>query len=99
MFDKDNVLYGLVLGLVVPLVLFATLLLIYGFLAEIDAGSDEGFRPMFTERTTGIIAIAVNAFFLNTFFKRRKINSMRGIVIATFLLVAVWLRQFGRYLF
>ena len=49
--------------------------------------------------TAGIVAICLNLIPLNQFMKRRAINSMRGIVVATVILVIVWVVYFGRFIF
>ena len=97
MFNRDSIPYGLLLGFGVPLLAFSLLMGIFTVLANTGAASDEAFRPMFTQRTSAIVAIGINAILINQFFKRRQTNSMRGIVIATFVLVILWLWQFGRY--
>ena len=97
MFDKNAIAYGLLMGFGVPLIAFALLMGIFTLLANSGAASDEAFRPMFTQRTSAIVAIGLNAILINQFYKRRKVDSMRGIVIATFVLVLLWLWQFGRY--
>lgn len=53
---------------------------------------------MFRERTTGIIAICLNLIPLNAFQKRRAINSMRGVVLATVLYVIAWVVYFGKFI-
>ena len=99
MFDKDTVTYGSALGIVVPLVVFGLLMGLFYVLGNTGAATDVNFRPLFTQRTSAIVAIGTNALLINQFYKRRKVNSMRGIVLATFVLVGIWLWQFGRYVF
>ncbi len=99
MFDKNSIPIGLAIGLVLPLAAFALLYLAFQQLGSAGMASSEGFSPMFRERTAGIIAICLNLIPLNRFMKRRAINSMRGIVVATVALVAVWVVYFGRFIF
>lgn len=99
MFDKNSIPTGLAIGLLLPLAAYSLLYLLFQQLGAAGLASSEGFSPMFRERTAGIIAICLNLIPLNRFMKRRAINSMRGIVVATVALVAVWVVYFGRFIF
>ena len=99
MFDKNALPYGLSLGFLVPALVFGLLLGLFSLLSSTGAATDANFRPYFTERTSAIVAIGVNAILINQFYKRRKVDSMRGIVIATFVLVMAWLYFFAGYIF
>lgn len=99
MFDRNNIGYGLLLGIVLPALAFATLWGVFLALSNFGLMSDEGFRPYFRERTTSIVAIALNAYLLNKFYDARSVNSMRGVVISTLLLVGAWLWFFWDIIF
>ena len=99
MFDKNALPYGLSLGFLVPALVFGILYGLFYLLGNTGAATDANFRPFFTERTSAIVAIGVNAILINQFYKRRKVDSMRGIVIATFVLVMAWLYFFGQFIF
>lgn len=98
MWNKNAIPAGLAIGFVIPLVVFGLLLLLYSQLEGMGVVSEEGFSPMFRERTTGIIAICCNLIPLNAFQKRRAINSMRGVVLATVVYVIAWVVYFGKYI-
>lgn len=99
MLNKNSIPIGLAIGLLLPLAAFALLYLLFQQLGAAGVASSEGFSPMFRERTAGIVAICLNLIPLNQFMKRRAINSMRGIVVATVILVIVWVVYFGRFIF
>ncbi len=97
MLEKNTLSLGLLIGLLLPLVAFAIFYGLYELLETIGAVSDVGFRPKFRERTCGILAIAMNAFALNFYSKRKYHNTVRGLVILTTVWVVVWLVVFGKH--
>lgn len=99
MMDKNSLPFGVAIALIVPLVVFAFLYGLFELLEMLNLVSDAGFSPMFRERTTSIVAIAANAILLNLFQKKRLMNTMRGIVISTSVLVAIWVILFGEHIF
>ena len=97
MFEKNSLPFGLLLALIVPAILFGILYGIFETMDMLGWVSDSGFRPMFRERTTSIIAIGADAILLNSFQKRRLFDTVRGIVISIVVLVGLWLFIFGKY--
>lgn len=77
---------------------FGILYLLFQGLQSLNWVSTEGFRPMFRERTLSMISIGLNALLLNYYQKLRATETMRGIVVVTFLLIAIWLAVFSKYL-
>jgi len=98
MLNKNSIPLGLAIGIALPLLAFGLLMLLFHQLEAVGAVSGKGFSPMFRERTTGIIAICLNLAPLSAFQKRRAINSMRGVVLATVLYVIAWVVYFGKYI-
>ncbi|MCB0546000.1 MAG: hypothetical protein KDD19_00335 [Phaeodactylibacter sp.] len=98
MLNKNSIPVGLAIGLLLPLLAFGLLIALFHQLEVVGVVSDKGFSPMFRERTTGIIAICLNLIPLNAFQKRRAINSMRGVVLATVLYVIAWVVYFGKFI-
>jgi len=94
MFNRNKIWIGVILGLLLPLIGFGILHSLFQFLDRAGAISDIGLSEDFRLRTTGIVAIALNAILLNIFQKRRATQTMRGIVIITFFWVMVWLYFF-----
>lgn len=97
MFEKNSLPFGLLAALIVPAIAFGLLYGLFELLESLGWMSDSGFRPKFRERTTSIIAIGINAILLNSFQEKRLFETVRGIVIATVILVALWVYLFGEY--
>lgn len=97
MLEKNKLIVGLLLGVLIPVVGYFLLTGLYALLEQAGWVSSSGFRPMFRERTMGIIAIALNAVLLNYFQKKYFFNAVRGIVIAICVFVGLWLYLFGQY--
>ena len=98
-FKRNEIWIGLALGIIIPFVSYAFLLMIFEQLEGMNLGSSRGFSVGFRQRTVAIIAICLNIFPLNQYQKNRMTQSIRGLVLATFILVAVWLAYYGRDLF
>jgi hypothetical protein len=94
MLNKDTFLTGLISASILPIIAYAVLAIIFDNLEESGLASTEGFSLYFRERTTGIVAIGANAILMNYFNKRRHTNSVRGVVLPTFVFIAVWLYFF-----
>ena len=97
--EKNSILLGLLVGLLVPIIGFAIFYGLYEGLEMLGWVSDKGFRPMFRERTCGVMAIALNAIALNFYQKRYLQDTVRGLVITITLWVVVWVVIFGKYFF
>ena len=94
MFDKNSISTGLIVGILIPLIAFPVLYGLFTGLEALAFASDEGFRPLFKERTSALVAIGFNAIALNFYQKRRYDESMRGIVFPTFIFVGIWMYLF-----
>jgi len=94
MLHRNNIWLGIVLGLLVPFVGYAVLMLI---IEQIQAA--ELFNlppgPIFQQRTVLLMAICLNLIPFNVFQRQRKAKSMRGVLSSTLVLSAVWLYYFG----
>jgi hypothetical protein len=99
MFQRNELWVGLVLGLLLPLTVFAILYAMFGLLEGRGAVSGAGLSADFRERTLALVALAVNLLPLRVYRQRRWEAAMRGIVVATGLLALVWLFRFGPNLF
>ena len=97
MFEKNSFLFGLGLGLLATLAGYVFFASLYKGIELMGWLSSEGFRPYFRQRTCGLLAMMVNAYFLNSFQKRYLNNTVKGLVIAILLSVGVWLAIFGKY--
>ena len=95
MFKRNKFSIGLILGILIPLITFPILYGLFTGLESMAFASDEGFRPFFKERTSGIVGIGVNALALNFYQKRKYDDTMRGIVLATCIYIGIWAYFFG----
>jgi hypothetical protein len=95
MLNRNNIISGLLIGVLLPLVGFAILYQIFALLELKGAASGVGLSQNFRERTLAILAIALNLIPLNIFQKRRWDLSIRGVVIATGIWTLAWVIFFG----
>ncbi|MBK8704233.1 MAG: hypothetical protein IPN33_11840 [Saprospiraceae bacterium] len=99
LWNKNAIWVGLILGLVIPFVGYALLLTIYDQMEVWGWLNAEGFSPNFRQRTLSVIAICLNVFPFNLYYKRRWLDSMRGIVFPTTAYVIAWVIYFGPTIF
>jgi len=88
MFEKDSIVSGLLLGVLIPFVGFALFLELYDQLLE---NTDPNFR----KRTSALLGICLNLIPFSIFNRKRFFNSMRGIMIPTVIYAFIWLFVFG----
>ncbi len=93
--ERNAIWVGLLIGLLLPFVGYALLLTIFEQLSTAGFLSSEGFSPNFRQRTLSIVALCLNIFPFNYFFKRRHTRSMRGIAIVTVLYAIAWVVYFS----
>jgi uncharacterized protein YybS (DUF2232 family) len=93
---KDSVWLGIGFGLVFPAVVYAVLLLIYTLLDNMGVFSDVGFADDFRTRTLALISICTNLVVMQSYRKSHyRHETIRGMLIASMLLVGVWFFMFG----
>ena len=88
---KDNILIGIFVGFVFPVMAFGVLLMLFEL--GTDAGLiDEVADPLGGKRlrTTTIIALCANAFFIHFYNNRYTQQALRGILIITFIGALIW---------
>lgn len=95
MFKKNSLVNGLVLGILLPAVVFFMLFNFFNLLGKLGSGEGIGLSESFRERTSAILAIAVNLVPMNAFRARRFNESIRGVVIATGILALAWVVYYG----
>lgn len=96
MFNKNSFVTGLILGLFIPLAVSGGLFLLFKILDQMNIMSVTGFRPLFRERTITLIGIVANALVINRFNKQCFTESMRGVSVATFVYVFIWVLVFWK---
>ena len=100
MLKHNSLINGLILGFLIPLAGYVLLTGIFQGIENMrDAIGDEIFSTDFRRRTFAIVAIGLNAIPMNIAYKRKQTDTMRGIVIPTFIFVGIWLWRFGKFVF
>ncbi len=95
MLNRNRLWIGLLIGFLLPTLIFGFLYQIFSLLETRGAASSTGFSENFRERTLAIVAIALNLWPMNLYLRRRWDASMRGVVIATAILALLWVVRFG----
>lgn len=95
MLDKDSVLFGIVLGACIPFVGFATIKMLFEQLSTLEFLNPEVRTIVFRERTIAILAICLNLIPFNLYKNWRFDNTMRGVLLATFVYVFAWVWYFA----
>ena len=92
---KNNIGLGLAFGFITPAASFLILMALFSVLDESGMFDDVvSMSKMFRERTLSIVSIAINALFMRRYDKWRCTQTMRGIVLPTFLYVVAWIIYF-----
>ncbi len=99
MLNNNTFLTGFLTATALPFVIYTLLTVIFNSLEAAEMASTDGFSPMFRERTTGIVAIGANAILMNYFNKRRHTESVRGVVLPTFIFIGIWIYYFKDIVF
>jgi hypothetical protein len=99
MLRRNELWVGLLVGILLPIAIFAILYSIFGLLETKGAASGNGLSTNFRERTLAIVALAINLWPMRIYKHKRWEAAMRGVVVATGLLAIVWLVRFGPGLF
>ncbi len=93
---RDQILTGIIYGLLLPALIFLILHQIYGLLEKAGVSSVTGLSSNFRERTSAILAIASNLLPMRIFQSRRWSEAIRGVVIATGVLAIAWVIYYGK---
>lgn len=99
MLDRDSLILGILLGLVVPFVGYAVLLMLTEQINSAQWLSPEIRGFSFRTRTLAVFAICLNIIPFRMYQKWWHQTTMRGIIITTFLYIGVWLYMFAGQLF
>ena len=93
---KDSVWVGLAIGILIPVGVYGILRLLYQLLDAAGILSDVGFAEDFRTRTLALVAICSNLILMQTFRKKHhQYETIRGMLVASMILVAVWFWMFG----
>lgn len=95
--EKNKIWVGLIVGFLIPLVGLAVLELILEQLDEIILQQARNkLSETFKDRTLYLIAITLNILPFRWYNKRKKILSMRGMVVATTVYAIAWMILFAK---
>lgn len=94
-FARDSVWTGIVIGLIVPVITYAVLLTLYTLLDAMGIFSDVGFAEDFRVRTLILFSICGNLLMMQRYRKTYRNEVIRGMLIASMVLVAIWFFLFG----
>ena len=92
---KDSVWFGIAIGLLTPAAIYALLLTIYTLLDTMGVFSDVGFAEDFRIRTLALFSICGNLVLMQRFKNSYRHETMRGVLIASMILVMIWFFIFG----
>lgn len=85
---KDSLALGMVLGLLLPGVLFGILYLIVLWLSERYAGG----RQLISNSSMGLVSIFLNMFLMRIYLVKWKLDKTgRGILVVTFVLAILFI--------
>ena len=92
---RNSFWLGFGIGILVPGIIYAVLLTLYQILDSMGVLSDIGFSEDFRVRTLALFAVCSNLVLLQRYQKARHSESIRGILMASMLLVGIWFWVFG----
>ncbi len=92
---RNQLGFGLVLALVMPIMLYGILLAVYDLLDDQGWLTSAGLSTNFRDRTLGLVALCVNLYLLQQFRKHHATQAMRGVVLATMVYVILWMVVYG----
>ncbi len=91
MFEKNQILLGIIIGICVPIIGWALFQMLFeglttiGVMDEVTSGSSEG-----RIRTLALLGICSNIIPFEIYRKKRYDNTMRGLIFPTLIYVCIW---------
>ncbi len=98
-FNHDKIFNGLALGLVIPLALFALLMIFFESTVLIPKDDSQPVVHILRPRTIALLSLCANIAFMQLFNKIRWYQSMRGLTVSTFICILLWLIKYSRDIF
>lgn len=94
-YQKNHVLVGLLIGIVMPIIAYALLLTLLETVDTYKTGYEQiQFATAFQPRTLALISLFINPLFMRYYKKLRAEESMRGVMVAVGILAIAWLIKF-----
>jgi hypothetical protein len=94
-FKEDKWINGLITGLFIPVVLFAGFIYLFESLGLLTLEGDQTIHIL-RPRTLALVALCINALVMQLFKSLRWDQSMRGLAVATFICVILWLVKYSK---
>ena len=94
MLNRNNVLVGILLGLLIPVMSYFFIDSIFNLLDQLGIMDPDGFSFTWRERTTSLLAICTNLIPFQLYKMKRYDQSMRGLIFPTLILVFYWIYYF-----
>jgi len=88
---RNNVFFGLALGIVVPLIGYVFWNSFFSVLMSAELLSSEEYAIANRERTIALLAICMNIIPLQVYSKRRCDQTIRGLTLPIVVLIGVWI--------
>jgi dolichyl-phosphate-mannose--protein O-mannosyl transferase len=95
---RDQLWFGFLIGVVVPFVGYAVLMMILEQLGASETLGETRLNFDFKERTLTLLALALNLIPMRIFMRAYTNKALRGLVLATLAYGMIWLFYFGRQL-
>ena len=92
---RDSFWLGFGAGLIVPVIVYGVLLTLYQLLDSMGVLSDIGFAEDFRLRTLALFSICSNLILMQRYRRSYHHETIRGILMASMLLVGIWFWMFG----
>ena len=87
LFKRDNLLFGIILGAIVPWILFGILYLLNIWISY----SVHHDQPIIRTSTLQLIAIVVNVFMIRQYLSKLKFDKTgRGVLLCTFVYILAY---------
>ena len=96
---RNNVFFGLALGIAVPLIGYIFWNSFFNVLDSAGILNADGFSTSWRERTIALLSICMNIIPFQVYLKKRSEQTMRGLIFPTILLVVVWIYFFKDAIF
>jgi len=98
--EKNNLALGAAIGLVSPLLGFGFVFLLFGLMVHLgimdEAGSNTSSQRF---RTMALLAICTNIFWIRKMNQPFTLQTLRGIILVTMVLCAIWFFQYSDTLY
>lgn len=95
MFKKDALLTGILMGIALPIVAYAIIMIVFEQLDHLDTTAIISIRP----RTHALLAIASNIILVQIAQKKRWNASLKGVIFSTIILSGIWLYNYSYLLY